>query len=287
MQIGAVRLFVTRARAADPHFSPDRQTIAIARGHLPPAGRHSARDRTGRRAHRGAWNRRSCGPARRPLPAADGRPPDGAAAPADVARHARLELRAAARSRAHSAAPPGGVRWSLQPGSRERAWPRVTSSGASDVVDCIVNLVAKSLLSVVGSAVAQYRLLETTRAYALDKLTQSGRAAPLRAPARRAFPRRVPDRCRRMGNQQHQRMAGPIRPADRQPARGAGLGVLPRRRCRAGRGPDGRGDSAVDAAVPDGRVPRACRAGAGEPRRSKANRAHATACSSMPRSVSR
>ena len=72
--------------------------------------------------------------------------------------------------------------------------------GASDVVDCIVNLVAKSLLTAVGSAVAQYRLLETTRAYALEKLTQSGELAAVRAPPRRVLPRRVPDRRGRMGD---------------------------------------------------------------------------------------
>ena len=45
----------------------------------------------------------------------------------------------------------------------------------ADIVESIVNLVPKSLLAVVtGGAIAQYRLLETTRAYALEKLTQSG-----------------------------------------------------------------------------------------------------------------
>jgi predicted ATPase/DNA-binding winged helix-turn-helix (wHTH) protein len=43
------------------------------------------------------------------------------------------------------------------------------------VVDCIVNLVAKSLVTVdVGRPNVQYRLLETTRAYALEELTHSG-----------------------------------------------------------------------------------------------------------------
>jgi predicted ATPase/DNA-binding winged helix-turn-helix (wHTH) protein len=43
------------------------------------------------------------------------------------------------------------------------------------VVDCIVNLVAKSLVSVnVGRPNVQYRLLETTRAYGLEKLVDSG-----------------------------------------------------------------------------------------------------------------
>jgi predicted ATPase/DNA-binding winged helix-turn-helix (wHTH) protein len=46
---------------------------------------------------------------------------------------------------------------------------------ASEVVDCLASLVAKSLVTVdVGSAMPRYRLLETTRAYALEKLVQSG-----------------------------------------------------------------------------------------------------------------
>jgi len=46
---------------------------------------------------------------------------------------------------------------------------------AEDVVDAVVSLVTKSLLSAdVAGAVAQYRLLETTRAYALEKLTERG-----------------------------------------------------------------------------------------------------------------
>src|SRR5438105_6129964 len=45
----------------------------------------------------------------------------------------------------------------------------------SDIVDCAANLVAKSLVAAdLGGATTWYRLLETTRAYALEKLTQSG-----------------------------------------------------------------------------------------------------------------
>ncbi len=45
---------------------------------------------------------------------------------------------------------------------------------AADVVDYVTNLVSKSLVTAdVGSATAQYRMLETTRAYALEKLVQS------------------------------------------------------------------------------------------------------------------
>jgi predicted ATPase/DNA-binding SARP family transcriptional activator len=47
--------------------------------------------------------------------------------------------------------------------------------GAPEVVDSITNLAAKSLVVVEGTgAVTRYRLLETTRAYALEKLTDSG-----------------------------------------------------------------------------------------------------------------
>ena len=49
---------------------------------------------------------------------------------------------------------------------------------AADVLDCIANLAAKSLISAdTGGEVAQYRLLGTTRAYALDKLRASGELA--------------------------------------------------------------------------------------------------------------
>ena len=46
---------------------------------------------------------------------------------------------------------------------------------ASEVVDCVANLVAKSLVTADGGgATVRYRLLETTRAYALEKLVQAG-----------------------------------------------------------------------------------------------------------------
>ena len=46
---------------------------------------------------------------------------------------------------------------------------------AMAIVDCVANLVAKSLvLTEAGGAVRHYRLLETTRAYALEKLIEAG-----------------------------------------------------------------------------------------------------------------
>jgi predicted ATPase len=48
----------------------------------------------------------------------------------------------------------------------------------SAVVNCVANLVIKSLVTAdVGDATEHYRLLETTRAYALEKLTESGELA--------------------------------------------------------------------------------------------------------------
>jgi predicted ATPase/DNA-binding winged helix-turn-helix (wHTH) protein len=50
-----------------------------------------------------------------------------------------------------------------------------TELRASEVIDCVANLVAKSLVSVdFTGAASQYLLLETTRAYALERLTGSG-----------------------------------------------------------------------------------------------------------------
>jgi predicted ATPase len=45
---------------------------------------------------------------------------------------------------------------------------------AAEVVDCLAGLVAKSLVTADGGAMVGYRLLETTRAYALEKLVQAG-----------------------------------------------------------------------------------------------------------------
>ena len=52
-----------------------------------------------------------------------------------------------------------------------------TPAAASHVIDCITNLVEKSLLTVIPSgASARYRLLETTRVYAYEKLVARGEA---------------------------------------------------------------------------------------------------------------
>jgi predicted ATPase len=51
---------------------------------------------------------------------------------------------------------------------------------STDIIDGAANLVAKSLVAAdLGGATGWYRLLETTRAYALEKLRQSGEFAQL------------------------------------------------------------------------------------------------------------
>jgi predicted ATPase len=53
-----------------------------------------------------------------------------------------------------------------------------TEIAPSGVVDCVANLVTKSLVTAdIDNATEHYRLLETTRAYALEKLTESGELA--------------------------------------------------------------------------------------------------------------
>jgi predicted ATPase/DNA-binding winged helix-turn-helix (wHTH) protein len=76
---------------------------------------------------------------------------------------------------------------------------------AGEVFDVVANLVAKSLVSMASTgASVRYRLLDTTRAYALEKLADSGEAAAtarrhavfycdLLARARQAFPTRTTD----------------------------------------------------------------------------------------------
>jgi predicted ATPase/DNA-binding winged helix-turn-helix (wHTH) protein len=55
-----------------------------------------------------------------------------------------------------------------------------TPTGVADVIDDVANLAAKSLIAAdVGRDVVCYRLIETTRAYALGKLTESGEREPI------------------------------------------------------------------------------------------------------------
>ena len=172
LRAGAVKLFVARARAADPHFSLDQHVAEMM----------------------AAICRRLDG-----IPLAIELAAVRTAALGVAALAARLDDRFRLLTGGHRTALPrqqtlrATLDWSydLLPESERVVLRRLAvfagaftleSASAvaasaditpSDVVDCVANLVAKSLLTAVGSAIAQYRLLETTRAYALEKLSES------------------------------------------------------------------------------------------------------------------
>jgi predicted ATPase/TolB-like protein/cytochrome c-type biogenesis protein CcmH/NrfG len=174
---GAVQLFMTRARAADPHLSLNGRTPVVA----------------------AAICRRLGGiPLAIELAAARG----AVLGLADLA--SRLDDRFHLLTSGHRTAPPrhqtlrATLDWSYEllpepermvlrrlavfTGSLGlKAAAAVAASAEivpSDVIDCVANLVTKSLITTdVGEAAEHYRLIETTRAYALEKLTESGELA--------------------------------------------------------------------------------------------------------------
>ena len=178
-QHSAVILFVERARAADAYFSLDRHTAAIT----------------------GAICRRLDG-----IPLAIELAAARAPALGVEALAARLDDRFRLLTAGHRTALPrhqtlqATLDWSyeLLPESERLVLGRlavfaggfalgsasaVAASGEitpSHVIDCVVNLVAKSLLTVdLRGPIAHYRLLDTTRAYARQKLTERGELEPI------------------------------------------------------------------------------------------------------------
>ena len=130
-----------------------------------------------------------------------------------------------------------------------------------DVVDGISSLVAKSLvMAEVDATGPRYRLLDTTRAYALEKLDESGE--------RERLARRHAEYYRDLFEQAEAELEtrptaewlARIRAADRQSARRARLGFLAGRRCGDRRGADGRRGASVDAPVPARGMPQPRRA---------------------------
>jgi predicted ATPase/DNA-binding winged helix-turn-helix (wHTH) protein len=176
---GALRLFVARARAADPHFSPDRRNAAAM----------------------AAICRRLDG-----LPLAIEFAAARAAALGVEELAARLDDRFRLLTGGRRTALPrhqtlrATLDWSYEllpeperlvlrrlsvfaTGFALEAARAVAASAeiaASEVDDAMANLVAKSLVTAdVGGVMVRYRLLETTRAYALEKLAGSGEAQPV------------------------------------------------------------------------------------------------------------
>jgi predicted ATPase len=173
LKAGAMRLFMARAHAAEPQFSPDTHIVAIA-----------------------AICRQLDG-----IPLAIELAAARVAALGVEGLAARLHDRFKLLTGGHRTALPrhqtlrATLDWSydLLPGAERVVLHRlavfaggftlesasaVTSGveiAAADVFDYVANLVAKSLVTAdVGGAIAHYRLLGTMRAYALDKLVDSG-----------------------------------------------------------------------------------------------------------------
>ena len=170
---GAVRLFVERARAAVPHFAPDRQdaaAIAAICRRLDgiPLAIELAAARSGAlsveqlltllhdRFHLLTGGRRTALPRHQTLRAT-----------LDWSYEILLEPERVILRRL---AIFSGV-FSLEAATAVAAGPEIA---AAQVVQGLSDLVAKSLVVTEMGHIAHYRLLDTTRAYALEKLAESG-----------------------------------------------------------------------------------------------------------------
>ncbi len=174
LQYGAVRLFVERARAADPDFSADRGVlvaiaaicrrldgiplaIELAASRVAALGIEELAARLNDRIDLLTRGSRTVLPRQRTLRAT-----------LDWSYDLLTEIERLILRRLAVFA--GG--FTLTAASAVAASGEITPSG---VVDCIGNLVAKSLVTAdVGGPQARCRLLETTRAYAFEKLTERG-----------------------------------------------------------------------------------------------------------------
>ncbi len=206
LRAGAVRLFVVRARAADPGFAPDARTmkviaavcrrlggtplaIELAAARAAALGVDEIAARLDDRFTLLTSGRRTALPRHRTL-----------LATLDWSYDLLPERERAVLRRL--AVFPGA--FSLSAASAVGVGDGID---APEVVACVANLVTKSLIAAEpGDALAPYRLVETTRAYALEKLAANGeldeatrrrvehdrqRGAPAPGPAnvaRRPFP---------------------------------------------------------------------------------------------------
>jgi predicted ATPase/DNA-binding winged helix-turn-helix (wHTH) protein len=174
LRYGAVRLFVERAHAAASHFSPDARGLAaiagicrrldgiplaieLAASRAATLGIEELAARLDDRFHLLTGGRRTALPRQRTLRAT-----------LDWSYELLSEAERALLRRL--AIFTGG--FGLEAANAVGA---TTEGGAPDVVDSLANLVAKSIVTRdVGSVPVRYRLLDTIRAYALEKLSESG-----------------------------------------------------------------------------------------------------------------
>src|SRR5882762_6523788 len=172
LQYGAVRLFIERARAAVPHFAPDRRdaaliaaicrrvdgmplAIELAASRVAMLGIEELATRLEDRLQLLTSGRRTALPRHRTLRATLDWSYELLAEPERVLLR-RLAIFAGPFSLASAAA----------------VGPELA---ASDVIDVISSLLTKSLITTAtGGGMSRYRLLDTTRAYAIEKLDESG-----------------------------------------------------------------------------------------------------------------
>ena len=174
LRYGAVRLFVERARAAAPSFAPDTRVataiaeicrrldgiplaIELAAARVAALGIEGLAGRLDDRFRLLAGGHRTAMPRHQTLRATLDWSYELLTEPERVVLR-RLAVFA------------GG--FTLQAASAIAADHEIA---AAEVVDCVANLVAKSLVTAEGGGkTLHYRLLETTRAYSLEKLVQAG-----------------------------------------------------------------------------------------------------------------
>ncbi len=177
LRYGAVGLFIQRTRAAQPHFAPDRRlmttiaaicrrldgiplAIELAAARAVALGIEELAARLDDRFHVLTGGRRTALPRQQTLRATLDWSYDL------LPESERVVLRRLAIFA-------GG--FTLQAANAVAVDDAIA---ALDVVDCVANLVAKSLVTADADGTRlHYRLLETTRAYALQKLDESGERA--------------------------------------------------------------------------------------------------------------
>jgi len=174
LRYGAVRLFIERAQAAEPHFTPDRRLMAmitsvcrrldgiplaieLAAARASALGIEALAARLDDRFRLLSGGRRTALPRHRALRAT-----------LDWSYELLAEPeRVILRRLAVFAGP-----FSLEAAAVVAATPELS---VPDVIEGLLGLVARSLVAAEGEgAIARYRLLDTTRAYALEKLEKNG-----------------------------------------------------------------------------------------------------------------
>ena len=171
---GAVQLFVARMRATEPHFAPDQRiapaiaaicrrldgialAIELGAARATALGVEAVAAHLDDRFHLLTGGRRTALPRHQTLRAT-----------LDWSYGLLSEVERVVLRRLSIFADG----FALKAATAVAASPEIA---ASDVIECVANLVAKSLVVIDASgAKVRYRLLETTRAYAREKLAESG-----------------------------------------------------------------------------------------------------------------